>query len=230
MNQPSIKFTGSLFSLSVLYLYDNSIDSVIKALYKKINDFPIFFKNIPIVINVSNLSNTVNWINMKQSILSLGFYIIGCMDFNDDILKNKILDSGIPILSENKKFKSNNLLDNISNFSQKYIINTCILEKPIRSGQKIYAKKSNLVITNNISVGAELIADGNIHIYGVMRGRVLAGASGDMTCKIFCTELLAELVSIAGHYWLIDQIPSKFLGKSAQVFLKNNDLNIKKLF
>ncbi|HMI77051.1 MAG TPA: septum site-determining protein MinC [Buchnera sp. (in: enterobacteria)] len=232
MHKQSIKFTSSTFSLSVLYLYDNNVHAVINALYKKINDFPLFFRNTPIVINVSKLSNTVNWIKMKKSILSLGFYIIGCIDCYDDILKNKIIDSGISILSKNNTFidnSKNHLLEQTLHSSQKYIINTCILDKPVRSGQKIYAQKANLVVTNNVSVGAELIADGNIHIYGVMRGRVLAGASGDIRCKIFCTELLAELVSISGQYWLIDQIPSHCLGKDVQVFLKNSVLNIKRL-
>ncbi len=71
-----------------------------------------------------------------------------------------------------------------------------------------------------------MIADGNIHIYGMMRGRVLAGASGDNDCQIYCTHLQAELVSIAGQFWLSEQIPADFIGKAARLCLVNNELTI----
>lgn len=99
----------------------------------------------------------------------------------------------------------------------------------MRSGQKIYAKHADLIVINNVSAGAELVADGNIHVYGIVRGRVLAGANGDTSRKIFCTGLFAELVSISGEYWLSDQIPSEFIGKSAQIYLKNKFLTINSL-
>jgi len=99
----------------------------------------------------------------------------------------------------------------------------------VRSGQKIYAKYSDLIVTNNVSAGAELVADGNIHVYGSVRGRVLAGANGDITSNIFCTALFAELLSISGEYWLSDQIPLKFIGKSAQIYLRNKILTINSL-
>ncbi len=90
---------------------------------------------------------------------------------------------------------------------------TRIVNTPVRSGQQIYARDADLIVTNSVSAGAELVADGNIHIYGMMRGRALAGASGDRDCQIFCTNLAAELVSIAGEYWIMDQIPEEFLVK-----------------
>jgi len=86
-----------------------------------------------------------------------------------------------------------------------------------------------LIVTNHVSAGAELIADGNIHVYGMMRGRALAGASGDRDAQIFCTNLAAELVSIAGVYWLSDQIPATFSGKAARLQLAESDLTIQPL-
>lgn len=77
-----------------------------------------------------------------------------------------------------------------------------------------------------MSAGAELIADGNIHVYGMMRGRALAGASGDRDAQIFCTNLAAELVSIAGEYWLSDNIPAEFYGKAARLRLGDGALTI----
>lgn len=77
---------------------------------------------------------------------------------------------------------------------------TAILDKPLRSGQRFYAKGCDLIVTAMVSAGAEIIADGNIHVYAPLRGRALAGASGDRTARIFTTSLEAELVSVAGLY------------------------------
>jgi len=77
---------------------------------------------------------------------------------------------------------------------------TVTLDKPLRSGQRFYAKGSDLIVTAMVSAGAEVIADGNIHVYAPLRGRALAGASGDKKARIFTTSLEAELVSVAGLY------------------------------
>ncbi|MDX9944785.1 MAG: septum site-determining protein MinC, partial [Azonexus sp.] len=75
-----------------------------------------------------------------------------------------------------------------------------ILDRPLRSGQRVYAKDSDLIIMAMVSAGAEVIADGNIHVYAPLRGRALAGASGNARARIFTTSLEAELLSIAGIY------------------------------
>lgn len=77
---------------------------------------------------------------------------------------------------------------------------TLTLDKPLRSGQRFYARGCDLIVTAMVSAGAEVIADGNIHVYAPLRGRALAGASGDKTARIFTTSLEAELVSVAGLY------------------------------
>uniref|UniRef100_UPI0026659011 septum site-determining protein MinC n=1 Tax=Salmonella enterica TaxID=28901 RepID=UPI0026659011 len=81
----------------------------------------------------------------------------------------------------------------------------------------------------HVSAGAELNADVNIQDYGMMRGRALAGASGDRDAQKFCTHHTAELVSIAGVYWLSDKIPAVFYGKAARLRLEDNDLTVQPL-
>ena len=109
------------------------------------------------------------------------------------------------------------------------VTKTRLIDTPVRSGQRIYAPQCDLIVTSHVSAGAELIADGNIHVYGMMRGRALAGASGDRETQIFCTNLMAELVSIAGEYWLSDQIPAEFYGKAARLQLVENALTVQPL-
>lgn len=99
----------------------------------------------------------------------------------------------------------------------------------VRSGQQIYARDRDLVITAPVANGAEVIADGSIHIYGVLRGRALAGAQGDQDTRIFCSDFRAELVSIGGHYRVFEQIPDEFEGHSVQCWLEDEKLLIAKL-
>jgi septum site-determining protein MinC len=96
----------------------------------------------------------------------------------------------------------------------------------VRSGTQIYARGTDLVVTAAVSPGAELIADGNIHVYGALRGRALAGASGDKGARIFCSRLEAELVSIAGHYLVSDQLPPDQQGSPVQIALVDDRLTV----
>jgi septum site-determining protein MinC len=97
---------------------------------------------------------------------------------------------------------------------------------PVRSGQQVYAQGRDLTVCAMVGNGAEVIADGSIHIYGSLRGRALAGARGDASARIFCREFHAELVAIAGHYKVMESIPPELQGKPVQVWLENDKLQI----
>jgi len=101
-----------------------------------------------------------------------------------------------------------------------------IISKPVRSGQQVYAEGADLIILSQVSEGAEVLADGNIHVYGTLRGRALAGVKGDTTARVFCKRLEAELISIAGHFMLSDSLREKVWAQSAQVFLDQQTLQV----
>ncbi|MBV9863020.1 MAG: septum site-determining protein MinC [Alphaproteobacteria bacterium] len=103
---------------------------------------------------------------------------------------------------------------------------TRLITQPVRSGTQIYARGGDLVVTAPVSPGAEIVADGNIHVYGVLRGRALAGASGDVSARIFCARLEAELVSIAGRYLVNEQLPADQRGSPVQIALLDDQLTI----
>ena len=103
-----------------------------------------------------------------------------------------------------------------------------LITQPVRSGTQIYARGADLVVTAPVSAGAEIMADGNIHVYAPLRGRALAGAGGDAEARIFCSRLEAELVSIAGHYLVSDQIPPEHRGLPAQIALVDDRLTIER--
>ena len=100
---------------------------------------------------------------------------------------------------------------------------------PVRSGQQVYAQDRDLTLCATVRAGAEVIADGSIHVYGALRGRALAGASGVTSARIFCREFHAELVAVAGHYKVLEEIPRELLGKPVQIWLEHDKLRIEQL-
>lgn len=102
---------------------------------------------------------------------------------------------------------------------------TMVIDRPLRSGQQIYARGCDLIVLQAVNVGAEIIADGNIHVYAPLRGRAIAGARGNTDARIFSTCLEAQLVSIAGIYRTSEvPLPADVQGKPAQVRLVGESL------
>ena len=101
-----------------------------------------------------------------------------------------------------------------------------VVDRPVRSGQQVYARGRDLIVTAPVGQGAEVIADGSIHVYAPLRGRALAGATGFEGARIFCRELRAELVSVAGLYRVSEDLPGDFCGAAVQVRLNGRQLVI----
>lgn len=101
--------------------------------------------------------------------------------------------------------------------------------QPVRSGQQVYARGTDLVITAVVGHGAEVIADGSVHVYAALRGKAIAGAQGDASARIYCQDFQAELVSIAGHYRVFEDIPADLRGKPVQVWLEGEKLLLARL-
>jgi septum site-determining protein MinC len=100
---------------------------------------------------------------------------------------------------------------------------TLVIDKPLRSGQKIYARGADLVVLAMVNQGAEVVADGNIHVYAPLRGKAMAGASGNTNARIFSLCLEPELISIAGVYRTSENpLAPEVRGKAAQVRLSND--------
>lgn len=101
-----------------------------------------------------------------------------------------------------------------------------IITQPIRSGQQVYAPGGDLVVLAPVSAGSELLADGNIHVYGPLRGRALAGVRGNTEARVFCQSLEAELVSIAGHYKVAEDLRKSLWKQAVHVSLDGDSLKI----
>ena len=227
MSQTPIELKGSSFTLSVVHLHDSQPEVVHQALQEKIEQAPAFLNNAPVVINVASLTAGTDWMKLQHAIAATGLHVVGVSGCKDEQLKQAILQAGLPLLNEGKAPRRSAEPAAVV----PAIAKTKVITTPVRSGQQIYARNGDLVVMSSVSAGAEVIADGNIHIYGMMRGRALAGVSGDEQSQIFCTHLAAELISIAGRYRLSDQIPASYFGQAARVNLNllDNILTIQPL-
>ena len=110
--------------------------------------------------------------------------------------------------------------------SAEFVNPTLMHHQPVRSGQRVYARHRDLVVTSVVGAGAEVMADGCVHIYGALRGRAAAGARGEVTARVFCQEFHAELISIAGVFRVFETIPPELAGKPVQAWLDGDDLKL----
>jgi len=101
--------------------------------------------------------------------------------------------------------------------------------QPVRSGQRVYARNRDLIVTTPVAAGAEVMADGCVHIYGPLRGRVMAGVHGDTDARVFCQAFHAELVSIAGVFRVFETIPPELVGMPVQAWLAGDDLRFARI-
>ena len=101
-----------------------------------------------------------------------------------------------------------------------------VVTKPVRGGQVIHARDNDLVVLAPVNPGAQVIADGHLHVYAPLRGRAVAGAAGLPGARIFCQKLEAELVAISGAYVMAEEIPAELRGRAVQVFMENGECRI----
>lgn len=231
MSNTPIELKGSSFTLSVVHLHEAKPEVIRQALEDKIAQAPAFLRHAPVVVNISSLDEVTQWQPLQQAISATGLRIMGVSGCKNPELKAEIDRAGIPLLTEGKEKVARTAPVEVPAPTPAVtpVTKTRLIDTPVRSGQRIYAPNCDLIVTSHVSAGAELIADGNIHIYGMMRGRALAGASGDREAQIFCTHLAAELVSIAGEYWLSENITADFYGKAVRLRLDQAALTIEPL-
>lgn len=219
-NPAAFQLKGSLITLTVLHLQTHNPTEFAKQLKETVQQTPNFFKNLPIIIDLQALKQSEEMIDfptITHHLREEGLIPVGIRNANKQ-QEETAVNAGLGLLSNKKQ-------DKISKTDEPKMLRPKIIHQPIRSGQQIYAQGSDLIILASVSAGAEVLADGHIHIYGALRGRALAGVTGDKTARIFCQQLDAQLVSIAGYYKLQDslQIPEN---QGAQIYLEEEHLHI----
>lgn len=257
-SNPGVELKGGMYTFMSLKLHTTDIQIINDTLADKIQQAPSFFKDTPVVVDLSVLETLDSELDPGALIQCIKQHklvpIVASTTDKTSTLAQSIelplIDVGIrrPIVDNLSSKTSNNhsgtksdetassTIDvtpdvNLSLSREiEYVVKSPLLiDKPIRSGQQVYARDTDLIVMGSIGPGAEVIADNNIHIYGPLRGRALCGVSGNTSARIFCQSLQAELVSIAGNYRMLETIPEELRGKPAQVWLDNDKLNIEPL-
>ncbi|CAM4413770.1 MAG: Septum site-determining protein MinC [Legionellaceae bacterium] len=217
---------GSLFTLTVMQLLEIDWDAFTVQIEAMANQAPKFFSNTPIVIDLQKLITSEMPINLKLLITLIrkhGLIPMGIRGGNEEY-QSQALELGLALLPETKnetlKEKAKPIPATLEPQTSK------VITSQVRSGQQIYAKGSDLIVLAPVSPGAELLADGHIHVYGPLRGRALAGVSGNTNARIFTQSLEAELISIAGNYWVKEDLKNINEQQALQVYLEEERLKI----
>jgi len=218
---------GSMLAVMVLRLRSTEVDIFACQLRDKIKQAPGMFHETPLVLDLQEVERKRPALDVKQLLSELqrqGFSPIGIRGGNARHRK-EAAEEGVRLLPLSLRREKP-----ISEMSQqnapKPAAPAQVLTQPVRSGQQVVAREGDLVVLSAVSAGAEILAAGNIHVYGALRGRALAGVNGNEQARIFCQALHAELVAVAGQYQISEDLPDELLGKTTQIFLHNGELMI----
>lgn len=224
-DQAPFELKGSLFTLTVMHLYQTDQSIIGRYLDQKIKQAPIFFHNAPVIIDLKALVTSpapVDFANLYDLLRRHGMIPVAVRNGTDEMHAEAAL-AGLPVMPEGRSAGMANKHDKPE---VPPVRHSRIIRQPVRSGQQVYAPGGDLILLGVVSPGAEVLADGNIHIYAPLRGRALAGVKGDTEARIFCQSLEAELVSVAGYYRVSEQLSATDRGKAVQIYLLEDHLMV----
>lgn len=249
IQEPVFRLKGNMLAVTVLELARNDLPRLDRQLADKVAKAPNFFNATPVVLGLEQLPVEDDELDLgalldicqRHGLLALGVRASrpGDIDAAEDLGlpvlppaagRERPLSEPAPVEAEAAAAEPVEAPAEEPAPREPEVRPTLVITRPVRGGQQIYAEGGDLVVLSAVSPGAELIADGNIHVYGPLRGRVLAGAKGNAEARIFCQQLTAELLSIAGRYKVAEDLRrSPQWGKPVHVSLSGDVLNITRL-
>lgn len=218
----ALEFKGRMMTLTVLKVGSADTDALETALATQLERTPEFYRSLPVLIesDVDDLDLAhLAALLRRNELIPVALYRPG------ERLATAAAAQGLGVITDTRGARAAPQPAPRSRERPP----TRILTQPVRSGQQVYARGSDLIVTSTVSPGAEVLADGCIHIYGPLRGRALAGAQGDEAARIFCQELDAELIAIAGRYRVSEDLDETARGRRVQVELQEESLVISPL-
>ena len=237
LQKVALEFKSTSLTVPVLLLASTDLTHIQHQLHEKVAQAPEFFKHSPLLIDLKKLNEQgleVDVSALVELIRELEFLPIGIRGGNEK-QNHDALELNLPVHSmhgtnapiNNKPVEKTLAVPEVQEIqASESSVENKLITQPVRSGQRVYAK-GDLIVTATVSAGSEIMAEGNIHVYGTLRGRALAGVLGNTESRIFCSDLQAELISIAGIYQLSDDLEPETAHKPVQVSLENQTLIIK---
>jgi len=245
---------ADLVAMTVLQITEASAEAIEQQLTDAIAQAPAYFKDAPIIIDISKIPVTLKeFVDIKalytllknQNLCPIG--IRGTLEKQEDLLKelglvklNTRVNSQAADEKEQAKETAAKAIEKTKKSAAKEqktepeantfkasAKTTKVITKPVRSGMQVYAQDGDLLVLSSVNPGAEVIADGNIYVLGALKGRALAGAKGNQNAKIICQQLDAELVAIAGQYLTKETLGNSFEQKGMlHIYLNEKQLMI----
>lgn len=219
---PSFEIKGKVAPCTLFRPLTTDLAVLTRDVEKRLGETPEFFRNMAVIVDFSALGQLREGMDLtglvrllrEKGMMPVG--IQGGNEFHERLAPNLHLG----VFPEGRQSPARPAS------GEKAGHETLVVDKPVRSGQQIYARGRDLIVLAPVGPGAEVISDGNIHVYAALRGRALAGVMGNESARIFCRELRAELVSVAGLYRVSEDMPQETLGGPAQIRLAGRQLLI----
>jgi septum site-determining protein MinC len=247
-NGSGFQLRGGSFTVLVLRISDPKDAAMFQSIADKVAQAPNFFRHAPVVIDLQDMaaSPPFNIAELGRRLRQHQLVPIGIQNATEEQVK-AAANAGLSLFPEGRKAPLATPTEIPAAAPERAAPeqgdreasrraegapssgSALMVTQPVRSGQRIYAHGTDLVVLSSISPGAELLADGHIHVYGALRGRALAGVSGDTRARIFCHSLEAELVSIAGYWRVREDLPDGLIGRAAQISLTGERLGVEAL-
>ena len=235
---PAFELKAAGFTLPVIRLLNGNMEAVAEQIGAKVEQAPDFFHNTPVVIDLGAFPEWAGEVEFPLLVgLLRGYGMIPFGVRGGSKAQHAAAEAmDLAVLGEaySRSAKAAPAAASAAGAAAPEtghgaVPTFTLVTRPVRSGQSIYAAGGDLSVIAPVSSGAELKADGNIHVYGVLRGRAQAGHRGNVEARIFCQDLQAELVSVAGHYRVAENIPADLRGVPVQVYLDQKILRIEKI-
>ena len=245
-DSPQFRLKAGLYPLTQLDVSHYEYSRFDEQLRAKAAEAPAFFQHTPVVLNFEPYGDQLAPPLMELAALCREHGLIPvAVSSRDEALHAAAREAGLAILSvgraarepataptpavKEKKASASAAETTTAPAPDVVAKPTRVIDTPIRSGQQVYAAGGDLIVLSAVSAGAEVLADGNIHIYGALRGRALAGVKGDTSAQIFCQSLEAELVSVAGTFMLDEDLRDAHWKAARRIRLNDQTLDIQPL-
>ena len=229
---PSFRLKGSLVTLSILKPLNTDLPAIEAGLEQRVSQAPALFDRAPLLIDLADLpaGAELDLPALKALVARHGFVPVAVRGGGDAMATQAAAlglgvlgDSRLPVDPPPPAEPAAESPPPASEPSEPAPATTRLVTEPVRSGQQVYSP-GDLVVLAGVSPGAELLAEGHIHVYGPLRGRALAGLRGNTRARIYCRALEAELIAVAGCFQVAEDIDPGLHGRPAQVYLNGEDL------
>jgi septum site-determining protein MinC len=224
---PLFQIRGHLQTLIALRLIEPADERFFLVLQKALARSPEFFRQAPVVLDAGPVAGRppLNLAEFARRLRQQHLIPVGLQN-GDEAWNQMAVNAGLALMPSGRPTQLPSPEPRPEQGPKQAVAPrrnaTLVVNEPVRAGQQVYAEGGDLIALAPVSPGAEVIADGHVHVYSSLRGRAHAGVEGDESARIFCHSLEAQLVSVAGVYVVNEEIDARFLGKRVQIRCVND--------